>query len=193
MAMAAVDPTAPIRQTPGPLRESSMSQPPRSNRPVLDAGTTPRAPSQEARLDQLLRRNGGATTRPSVSATGSPLDALRERFRSDLIPEFQNLADKYSEHGIQLHLDIGEFLRGGSEINIDIEFETRGVRYSGIVLPHQIAFQVTQFTGQSAPAVASGPALRIRNLTRRQFREFICERIAEVVRYAVHHDRSTKP
>ncbi|MBN1512975.1 MAG: hypothetical protein JXB13_13250 [Phycisphaerae bacterium] len=170
-----------------------MSQPSRSNRPVLDAGTTPRPPSQEARLDQLLHRHGGATTPVNPAVTGSPLDALRERFKSDLIPEFQALADKYSEHGIQLHLDIGEFLRGGSELIIDVEFESRGVRYSGIVLPHQIAFQVTQYTGQAAPAVASGPALRIHNLTRRQFREFICERIAEVVRYAVHHDRPAKP
>ena len=160
---------------------------------MLESGSTPRAPSHEARLDQLLRRHGGAATQPSPTATGSPLDALRERFKSDLIPEFQTLADKYSEHGIELHLDIGEFLRGGSEISIDIEFESRGVRYSGIVLPHQIAFQVTQYTGQAAPAVASGPALRIHNLTRRQFREFLCERIAEVVRYAVHHDRSAKP
>ncbi len=170
-----------------------MSQSSRSNRPVLDSETASRVPNQEARLDQLLRRKGGATAQPVASVGGSPLDVLRERFRSDLIPEFQALADKYSEHGIQLHLDVGAFFRGGNEINIDIEFETRGVRYSGIVLPHQIAFQVTQFTGQSAPAVASGPTLSIRNLTRRQFREFVCERIAEVVRFAYHHDRSVRP
>jgi hypothetical protein len=170
-----------------------MAQSSRGDRPVLDAAPTPRSPSQEAQLDQLLRRKGVTRATPGPMSTGDPVDDLRERFKSDLIPEFQTIADKYSEHGIQMHLDIGAFLRGGTEIIIDVEYETRGARYAGIVLPHQIAFQVTRYTGQAAPAVTSGPTLRIRYLTRRQFREFICERIAEVVRYAIRHDRPGRP
>lgn len=110
---------------------------------------------------------------------------LRERFKNDLIPEFQGLAEKYAAEGVTLHMDISLFLSGGHELLIDIQFGNRGFRLLGTVLPNRIAFQKTQFMNNIGAAMTSGPALRTRELTRQEFREFICAHIGELIRTAL--------
>ena len=57
------------------------------------------------------------------------MDQLRERFRGEFIPIFQEVADKYGPHGIDIYLDVEQFLAGGNELIIDMTFERVGVRH----------------------------------------------------------------
>lgn len=163
--------------------------------PLRTCKPNPRSPSRtETKLDTLLNRYKKRTSEAEpvqpTHAPSDPVENLRERFRTELIPVFQQLADKYASRSIVLHMDVGLFLSGGYELLIDIQFENHGVRLLGTVLPDRIAFQETRYTNNVGPAMTSGPTLRTRGLSGQKFREFICERIGELVRTAL---RQTTP
>jgi hypothetical protein len=152
-----------------------------------------RRDTPEAKLDALLKRyNARQAARAGHAFANSddPVDQLRERFRHEFIPIFQEVADKYGPHGIDIYLDVEQFFAGGNEIIIDIAFERVGVRLLGTVLSRRIAFHEMRYANNIGPAVASGPTLRTRTLTPKQFREFLCERITELVRAVLHQQRS---
>lgn len=113
---------------------------------------------------------------------------LRERFKDDLIPAFQDLAEKYAADGVTLHMDVALFLSGGHELLIDVQFGNHGIRLLGTVLPNRIAFQKTQYMNNLGAAMTSGPTLRTRDLTREEFREFVCSHISELVRSSLRRN-----
>ncbi len=142
----------------------------------------------EAKLDSLLRQHSQQQAKEDAkeAAPPNPLDCLREVFRDELVPAFEQLRLKYAADGVTLSFDPGPFLKGGRDITIVIEFAGCGMRYHGTVLPNSIAFQQTRFN-RSDPGglTASGPTLRTRGLNGCTFREFVCERIAAVVQAAL--------
>ncbi|UCG15234.1 MAG: hypothetical protein JSV19_08040 [Phycisphaerales bacterium] len=151
-----------------------------------------KARSTEVKLDGLLQRyrqRVPASRSKTPIDPSDPLEELRERFRIELVPAFLEVVDKYGPQGIQLHLDVGRFLAGGSEILIDIAFESSGIRLLGTVLANRIAFQVTRYTNNVGPAISSGPTLQTRNLSGRRFRDFLCEHISDLVRSALRQAR----
>ena len=56
---------------------------------------------------------------------------------------------------------------------------------TGEVTPEGIAFHEQRFSNNVAGTVSAGPMLRARNLTGQAFREFLCERITQLVRSAM--------
>lgn len=163
------------------------------NPPLKTCIPSPGKPqSTEGKLDGLLKRYRQRLPPPRSKTAvdpSDPLEELRERFRIELVPAFLEVVDKYGPQGIQLHLDVGRFLAGGSEILIDIAFESSGIRLLGTVLANRIAFQVTRYTNNVGPAISSGPSLQTRNLSGRRFRDFLCEHISDLVRSALRQAR----
>ncbi len=173
----------------------SRNDPQQNAKPVPLRVAPPRRArnSVEAKLDTLLGRYNArqAGNRDGLGVhSDDPIEQLRDRFRRDFIPVFQDVADKYGPQGIDIHLDVERFLAGGNEILIDVAFERVGVRFLGTVLTHRIAFHEMRYSNNIGPAVTSGPTLRTRELTRERFREFICERISKLIRSVLHQQRS---
>ncbi len=150
----------------------------------------PKMDCADSRLDSLLverderEQNGGAGADRPVS----PMDRLRYRMISDFRPLFDDLATKYVDRGIGVQMDIADFLAGGRGINITIDFQGQELRLIGIATDAGIAFQETRIHHGIEETITSGPMLRTRTLTDEQFRDFICDHIAAVVR-AVDRDR----
>jgi hypothetical protein len=141
--------------------------------------------SVETTLDELLRlhqQRQADAARAQADSPTDPLEELRRRFRTELVPAIDELAEKYASRGVHLKMDVEDFLRGGSSLCIDIQFEHQGLVLTGTVIPSRIAFQETRYSDDVAGAEMSGPALRTRDLSTGQFREFVCQRIGALVR-----------
>ena len=141
----------------------------------------------ESKLDSLLDQHsrsqeGAGPASKEASLPVTPLDRLRQLVEGELIPAFEELRRKYEGKGITLVLDASNFLRGGRDIKVVIEFAGTGLRFDGTVMPNSIAFQQTRFAKDDpAGLTASGPTLRTRSLTGDTFRDFVCDRIVGLV------------
>jgi len=101
---------------------------------------------------------------------------------SDLCPLVDDLAAKYVTCGIALRMDITDLLAGGRGIDIAIDFQGQGLRLVGIATDVGIAFQETRVHQGIDGTITSGPMLRTRKLTNDQFRDFVCDHIAALIR-----------
>lgn len=138
----------------------------------------------ESKLDALLEQHSRSEDDAAESdpAPVTPLDRLRRLFDAELIPAFEELQNKYADKALKLTFDASRFLGGGRDITIEIEFAGAGIRLQGTVMPNLIAFQQTRYAEDDpAGLTASGPTLRTRDLTGETFRDFVCERIANLV------------
>lgn len=144
----------------------------------------------ESDLDSLLTtmrqqeahkpKTGGGPT-----AAEARLQALREQIVRDFVPVFQELMEKYTGNGIVMDMDASVFLEGGREIRMEFAFgEYRSVLV-GTVTPEAVAFHETRYTPEMRGELVSGPALRLRQLNEQTFREFVCERLALLLRTAM--------
>ncbi|NOX57402.1 MAG: hypothetical protein GXP29_00905 [Planctomycetes bacterium] len=132
---------------------------------------------QEASMDQPLEEL-------------SPIDALRRLFVDELIPVTNELREKYAANGLKLQMNAGNFLDGGREIVVEIQFAGIAMRYDGTVTTGAIAFQQTRFDeGDRSGLTASGAALRTRDLDGMKFRKFLCDRIGRLVQQASKRQR----
>jgi hypothetical protein len=59
------------------------------------------------------------------------------------------------------------------------------MRLDGTATPSGIAFHETRFSNSVLGVVTTGPMLGARTLSGQTFREFICERVGQLVRSAV--------
>jgi hypothetical protein len=145
----------------------------------------------ETKLDSLLEGHARNRSLPAPSierpiAPISPLDRLRRLFETELIPTFEELRQKYERNGVKLQLTTDNFIAGGRDIRIVIEYDGSGMRYDGTVMSNAIAFQQTRFNEQDRSGLtASGPTLRTRDLDSNTFRAFVCDRIAALVQSEV--------
>jgi len=149
--------------------------------------------SVEDKLDALLAtasKKPGAKEVPGTSDDPiSPLDMLRQRLRTELIPAFQEIKEKYADRSIELNMDASDFLQGGRKLVIEFTIRPHSVRLDGTVMDTGIAFNEIRSNGGTAGAISSGPMLRTRLLTPEKFREFICGRIALLVQSILRQRR----
>ena len=146
------------------------------------------AKSAEQQLDALLSlRDQRATDagQRQDDAKVSALDELRAQMRQELIPVFEDLQNKYEPAGILIAMDASKFLAGGVELVIEVQYERYGMRLVGTATPDGFAFHEARFSNDVPGVMTTGPMLRARTLTGTTFRDFICERVAQLVRLGV--------
>jgi len=152
----------------------------------------PPRPAPEDELDTLV--TAYSTQRKPPTATGvagdganapDPIEILRELTLDELVPTFVDLIDKYSGAGIAMQMDASNFLQGGREIQFEFGLGEHRIQLVGTVTSEAIAFHETRYSPHVHGELASGPMLRLRTLTARSFREFICERLTLLLRSAM--------
>lgn len=149
--------------------------------------TSIRGRDQEGTLDALLvaYQEKRERERETVVQQQDPIDELRVRMTQELIPAFRELAEKYAERGVSLKLDASLFLSGERELQVELAFDGIRVELHGTVTTEAIAFRQIRYEGDLGGQLASGPALRVRTLDASRLREFVCERLAMLVRSAL--------
>ena len=141
----------------------------------------------EGELDALLDRQASLErdrTNAADCAKPDPIDALRVHMVEELIPVFSELVEKYTKSGVSMRIDASKLLDGGREIIIDFAYGESRSRLTGTVTSEAIAFQETRQYAKLGGQVSSGPMLRLSQLTAQKFREFICARLAILLREA---------
>jgi len=140
----------------------------------------------ERRLDALLNRRVDPEPVVPAPEPSDPLSRLRSRFADSFVAIVDELRGKYVANGVDLSLDAADFLGGGRQFTITIEFSGHGMRLEATVTDSIVAFSQTRFTASDrAGLTASGPSLRTRDLSANDFRNFVCERIALLVQSAL--------
>lgn len=152
-----------------------------------NAGTRRRRSATEE-LDRLVTRIDRAPApRPRESSEGKidPIENLRSQLINDFAPAFQELIDKYAPSGIALTLDASDFLAGGRLIKMSFKHGDHRTLLEGTVTSDMIAFLETRYSPSCDGQLLRGPALRLRGLTVDKFREFVCQRLAMLLRQAI--------
>ncbi len=144
--------------------------------------------NSEEQLDGLIalheKRRSQEEAAPEP-AKPSPIELLRAQMSGELIQVFENLRTKYEPSGIFIEMDAQNLLSGGVGVVIDVEYDIYAMRMEGTATDEGIAFQETRFSNNVRGVVTAGPMLRSRNLTGQQFRNFVCERITQLIRSAM--------
>lgn len=140
--------------------------------------------SAESELDSLIRvmeKRGANIANVAVD----PLHHLRDLMLNELVPEFVELVEKYSELGVSLQMDVSNFLEGGREVKFEFGLGEFRFQLHGTVTTEGIAFHETRYCPDLHGELATGPMLRLHGLTRQVFREFVCERLTHLIRAAM--------
>lgn len=158
----------------------------------MQKAAPPPAPPRtvESDLDSLLTTIRQQETQKPAAAGGptvaeARVQALREQIVRDFVPIFQELMEKYAGNGIVMDMDASNFLEGGREIRMEFAFGEYRSQLVGTVTPEAVAFHETRYTPEMRGELVSGPALRLRQLNEQAFREFVCERLALLLRTAM--------
>ena len=147
---------------------------------------TPPPPRRaEDQLDGLISRLQAQQRCEDESVTPDPIEALREMMLKEFIPIFVELVDKYSKSGISLQMDASNLLQGGRELTFEFGVGEYRVQLGGTVTSEAIAFHETRYSPDVRGELISGPMLRLRQLNGTTFREFVCERLAVLLRTAM--------
>ncbi len=157
-----------------------------------DVRRAPRQNKQERDLDALLSANElleGDRSEYQSRAEVSPIDALRERFLLEFVPIVEELDSRYAERGISVVIDVSDFLGGGRSIVIEITHNHNRHRVEGTVVDGAIAFTESRFLENVPGTVTSGPRLRTRELNDAIFREFVYERMIQLVKAGAESKR----
>ena len=146
---------------------------------------TVRRPEQD--LDSLLegyaQTQQNSNTPPSGKADA--IQALRETTINVLIPVFVELVEKYSNSGMSLQMDASNFLEGGRDIKFEFGMGEYRINLHGTVTTEAVAFHETRHSPDVHGELVSGPMLRLRGLSSDTFRDFVCERLATLIRSAL--------
>ena len=148
----------------------------------------PSPQSSESELDSLLGVLENRRRRANLAVEDGgpdPIQALRELTLHELTPIFAELKEKYAARGILLDMDATNFLEGGREIRFEFRLDEYRSRLLGTVTEEAIAFHETRHAPDLDGELVSGPMLRLRHLTGQTFREFVCERLALLLRTAL--------
>ena len=143
--------------------------------------------TSEANLDTLLatiqereRKAREAASKPAPD----PVQSLRELVVQELIPVFVELVEKYSEHGISMQMDASSLLEGGRELAFEFGLGSCRMQLQGTVTQDSIAFHEVRHSSEVQGQLMAGPMLRQRNLDANSFREFVCDRLTMLLRFA---------
>jgi len=152
---------------------------------------TARSPAQpvkapEVELDSLIDRiEQRQKSAADTTVNSSSLENLRNLLLQELIPAFMELSEKYSCRGISMRMDPSGFLQG--DRGWDFEFAYNGYKscLQGTVTSDMVAFEETRYAPNLGGELVSGPVLRVRTLNSSSFRDFVCERLALLLKTAV--------
>ena len=150
----------------------------------------PPRPASEDELDTLVtaysaQRQQRKADESAKADAPDPIATLRELTLKELVPSFVELVEKYADAGISMQMDASNFLQGGREMRFEFGLGEHRTQLLGTVTNEAIAFHETRFSPNVHGELASGPMLRLRTLTARTFREFICERLTLLLRNAM--------
>lgn len=143
--------------------------------------------TSEAHLDQLLttiQDRERKAREESAKPAPDPIQALRELVVQELIPVFVELVEKYSQHGISMQMDASNLLEGGRELAFEFGIGSCRIQLQGTVTQDAIAFHEVRHSSTVQGQLMAGPMLRQRNLDANSFREFICDRLTVLLRFA---------
>ena len=104
------------------------------------------------------------------------------------MPVAVEVADRYAPKGITVKMDAANFLQGGRGIKLDFAFGECQLRLQGTVTDEGVAFEETRYGPRMQGELTSGPMLRLRNLNAAVFRDFLCERLAMLIRAAMRRN-----
>ena len=141
----------------------------------------------EGELDALV--NALDERQKSVDAdtpgrTVDPIHTLRELTVRELVPVFVELVEKYSKSGIAMQMDASSLLEGGREIKFEFGIGEYRVQLQGTATSDAIAFHEVRYAPDIHGQLLAGPMLRLKQLSAKTFREFVCERLAILLRSA---------
>ncbi|UCC29729.1 MAG: hypothetical protein JSU86_16180 [Phycisphaerales bacterium] len=166
-------------QAPNSYRELVRQVHPPSAKPA-------RKPEEELdSLITLLKERQQRAADQNAGLDPDQIQTLRELTINELVPIFVELMEKYSKSGISMHMDASNFLEGGREIKFEFGLGQHRAQLHGTVTTEAIAFHETRQTPDVHGELVSGPMVRLRALNGEKFRNFICERLAQLLRTAV--------
>ena len=151
--------------------------------------------SAEETLDALLQlqrqqeAERAAQQNRAQAAPPDPREVLRQQMREVLIPAFEELKSKYGAQGVGMDMDASDFLGGGRVVTFKFSVNSHVTRLKGSVVEGRIAFSEFRSKGTEPGVLTGGPMLLTRTLTVETFREFICERIGQLVRSILRQSR----
>jgi len=160
--------------------EGKISKDPRLNKTALNR-------SAESDLDVLLasfKQKGSDGNGGEVAVAQDPIQALREQIIRDLIPCFLELVEKYGRSGVQLQMDASNLLDGGRELKFEFSIGEYRSELIGTVTSDVIAFHEVRSAPDIHGQLLAGPMLRLKQLSPKTFREFVCERLAMLLKQA---------
>jgi hypothetical protein len=160
----------------GQLLQKSGSLPPQREKAV------------ESELDVLLarmeeRQRQAASAGPS--AQRDPVETVREFVQREFRSVFEEVAGKYAAKGITMQVDVANLLSGGRNLQLEFAFREYRSVLLGTVTPDAVAFEERRFAPNVNGELVSGPSLRIRGLNAATLREFLCERLAILLKTAL--------
>lgn len=124
--------------------------------------------------------------RPSGAAGGPDrIQRLRELTVTELIPAFDELKEKYAASEVSMDMDASNFLDGGRGIEFHFQVGDYRTKLVGTVTSEAVAFHETRSAPDLEGELASGPMLRLHRLDARAFKEFICERLAFLLKFVL--------
>lgn len=165
-----------------------MSGSPRSSeyQRLVESTRVPPPPprSLETDLDKLIscmkqRERREAEPKPKDR---DRIQELRELMVRELVSVFVGLMEKYRDDGISMEMDASNFLEGGREIRFDFALKEFRIQLLGTVTTEAIAFHETRHFPDVRGELVSGPMLRLRSINAKTFRDFVCERLAVLIR-----------
>ena len=149
------------------------------------AATAPKTAEGELdRLLQVLEERKRAGKKPAGKQRRDPVQILREMTVRDFVPVFVELVEKYAKSGVAMHMDASNLLEGGREIHFEFGLGEYRMELQGTVTSDAIAFHEFRHAPQVEGHLVAGPMLRLKTLTAQTFREFICARLALLIRQA---------
>jgi hypothetical protein len=147
----------------------------------------PKPQTSEAHLDNLLATIQERERRAREEASKplpDPIQTLRELVVQELIPVFVELVEKYAENGISMQMDASNLLAGGRELAFEFGMAGCRMQLQGTVTQDSIAFHEVRHSPEVQGQLMAGPMLRQRHLDANTFREFICDRLTMLLRFA---------
>jgi hypothetical protein len=146
------------------------------------------AKTPETELDGLIKmltERRDKAGQAEGATVPDPIQALRENTINEFIPIFVELVEKYSASGIMMEMDASNLLQGGRDIKFEFAIGEFRSQLQGTATTEAIAFHETRCAPDIRGELTSGPMLRLRNLTGQVFRDFVCERLAILMRTAL--------
>ena len=167
-----------------------MNQPPQSQYRQLIEKTKPAHSSRktaEGELDRLLsalEEQRRSAKKSQGKPRRDPLQTLREQTIREFVPIFVELVEKYSKAGIAMHMDASNLLEGGRELQFEFGLGEFHIELQGTVTSDSIAFHEVRRAPNIEGHLVAGPMLRLKTLNAAIFREFVCARLALLLKLA---------